>query len=723
MHCTDFHKAGYIVFGLHSFTGTACDCGDTECRSPGKHPLTKGWKYTPVWSDEQWDTAVELGQFDSGYGVLCKGLLVVDIDVRNGGSPDMLPECGLVVATGSGDGSLHGYYKLDSDEPLLQHLDEYPGVDFKSTGFVVGPGSRHVKGVYRVVSGSVDEIGPPPQWLLDKLKRPAAHRTTVDGITRDYTDDELRDILNHVPNDLHYEDYIKVGMAIHHVTKGLGFHLWDEWAQRSDKYTGNTIERRWQSFGQSYNPVTMGTLLYMADYPVTFTPTVYYDDKPDLDVSDVDLLRPPGFVGELAAWIESNNRRKRENLSVAAALFALGSVIGLKYTDDKDNVAANLFLCCVAGARTGKERPQECIKEVFQAAGIAKASAGDIKSEQEIMRNLTIRSQSCYLIIDELGLMLKKIKNAQKSGSAAYLEGVIKILLSAQGKANSSLGVSGDLYDFLISEFSKVVTLERKKESENERFSQQTIDNMEHLLHDLQTTGGIVKPFLSMIGFTTPSTFNDSVTYEMATNGFFGRAFIIIEPDNSPPLKPNYKPNPLPERLKLQIMRLYSHMEPCERIQWNYDRVEIPTAPDALAMLQDAANELDALAMSSEDGMEALYLGAYENITRVSLILAAAEGLRTVEHVRWAYALTLRDIRHKRALVSSNDDFDKGSALVSGLRHHLELAGDEGLSIGVIYNRMRQYSPGDVDRALEHIKARQFEHVPKRGPRTIKWKI
>jgi len=87
--------------------------------------------------------------------VLVDGLLVVDVDARNGGVDSWarlvedVPEiagAGLIVATGSGGGSKHLYFSLPEPVPLVQTLKKYPGIDFKSSGFVVGPGSMHKSG-------------------------------------------------------------------------------------------------------------------------------------------------------------------------------------------------------------------------------------------------------------------------------------------------------------------------------------------------------------------------------------------------------------------------------------------------------------------------------------------------------------------------------------------------------------------------------------------------
>ena len=170
----DFWEAGYPVFPLNTATkdkhgGWVCECGNPKCEAFFKHPRAKNWQRTPLWDDEQMDTIEEAGFFDSGYGVLCKTLLVVDVDVRNGGEAsyakliEAIPEvaaAGLIVKSGRGDGGRHLYFKLDNSPAMMSHHEDYPGIDFRSgSSFVVGPGSMHAAGNrYSIVYGSVDDI-------------------------------------------------------------------------------------------------------------------------------------------------------------------------------------------------------------------------------------------------------------------------------------------------------------------------------------------------------------------------------------------------------------------------------------------------------------------------------------------------------------------------------------------------------------------------------------
>jgi len=76
--------------------------------------------------------------------------------------------------------------------------------------------------------------------------------------------DELRMLLmQHDPN-MNRDDWIKVGMAIHHETDGSmeGLNLWDEWSSKAtDKYAGiDDLKVCWRSFHDTPGAVTVGML-------------------------------------------------------------------------------------------------------------------------------------------------------------------------------------------------------------------------------------------------------------------------------------------------------------------------------------------------------------------------------------------------------------------------------------------------------------------------------
>lgn len=708
---TDFMDAGYRIFGLYQvLPGPLCGCGDPTCNAIGKHPVARSWQHTPMWSDDQLEIMEQTGQLATGYGVLVSGLLVVDVDARNGGTQSYerliaeIPQvlgAGLIVETGSGGGSMHLYFALPEPVALVQTLDKYPGIDFKSSGFVVGPGSMHASGNrYSVRMGSPYDIEAAPSALVDLLRKPERHRAMVSGRQVDVSHDDIKAMLEHISPDCDHDTWIKAGMAIHHATQGTGFAIWDGWSSGGQKYPGgSTLERRWHSFGKSANPVTLGTLIRFAEdagwqAPVTFTPTITYDDA-TLDTTGIDLLRPPGFVGEVCQWINDQCRFPREHLAVAAALIAVGNVVGLRYTDDIDGVTANQFAFCVAGSGTGKEAVQQAMAEIHRAAGIHRASHGSIKSEQEITRNL-IRHQAAMYIVDEIGIFLQKITNAQKRGGAAYLDGVIGLLMSAYSKADGFMLLTGDAKEdvrqMLQTELAACMKAINNYDDDNGHHARRKPQLERALTH---IDNGLERPFVSLIGFTTPVTFEGLVTHEQATNGFVGRSLLIRERETNPKAKRGFRKKPMPDKMKYFLGTLYGggsyDATESTRVEFYGDRQRIPTNPDAVALLEQAQEWFYQYAEEhkSNTGFEAVVRRGYELMAKISLTLAAPEGVRTAEHVRWAYAMAKRDIDDKIALAYGNESPNTDDAIVSRILSIVD--GDHGEPQSVIYQRCKKF--------------------------------
>jgi len=733
MNYKDFWQAGYRVIGLNKIIkNNLCSCGQAGCKAIGKHPIASNWQYAPLWSEEQIETMEATDQFATGYGVLVKGLLVIDVDARNGGVEsyqrliEQFPDitgAGMIVETGSGGGSKHLYYTAPEGLALLQHLPDYKGIDFKSSGFVVGPGSLHVSGNhYKCVYGSPSDIEAAPTALLDALRKPERHRAEYNGQTFDVSATELEDMLSYIDPDVAHEIWIKCGMAIHHATGGTGFAVWDAWSAKGTKYpSSEELAKRWHSFGKSANPVTLGTLVYYAEAAgwtraVTFEPNEPMDfpedDNADIDIRGIDLKRPPGFVGEVSQWIHDQCFSYRENIAVGAALVAMGNIVGLKYRETMRNTTANLIVFCVAASGTGKESILQAAMNVVKVSGLNRAAHGAIKSEQEIVRNL-IDHQASFYMIDEIGYLLTKIKNAQTKGTASYLEGIIGIIMSIYSKANGDLLISGDVRkEIRKGILQEIAQIERQLENGSNPIFELKLQQREAALTSIEN--GIVNPFISLLGFTTDTNFDKIVDYENTANGFIGRSLIFAETKSVPKEKENFEPRPMPEKMQNTLVDLYQagsfSVIQNDRIENYGDKIEIPTTDDGKALLKKVMRIMHEQAEyhSEKSGMEAIWLRSREQIAKVSFILAVPEGIRTVEHIRWAYALIRKDIEYKINLVIGNDrqKDEPKTALLSSLDN--VLSGDDGETLGVILNKLRKYKKEDVEAALTMLVDRKM---------------
>lgn len=753
MNHWDYVEAEYKVFGLHKLVNGRCSCDNENCEAAGKHPRSSAWQFTPHWTDEQLEVMEMTGQLDTGFGVICDGSLIIDIDPRNGGDESfkkLVSDTGIdfkaiskfIVATGGG--GHHIYFTYSGAEKLRKSLKEYEGIDFKTNGFVVGAGSLHRSGgIYEAEKGDPTlskQDNEAPQKLIDLLTKPEHHNFEC-GETASSND--VKAMLEHIPSDIDYEEWVSIGMAIHHNSDGEDFNLWDEWSRKGDKYNGDEMQAKWHSFGKAANPITIGTLISIAEQygysqPVTFETSLTSDEeesgeiKEPVNVDVIDTLSAPGVLGDCIEYINNNSRYPRKQLAVAAAITALGNIAGLRWRDHDFGVTSNLFTFCVAGSATGKEAIQTAQKELQAAVGFAPVTYGKIKSEQELTRNIVEHQLSSY-VIDEFGIFLQKLENATTRGSSSYLEGVVGDLMSFYSKADGRLPLSGDMYKHIMEELQKQLAYCNKARDENqateytEKLEQSCINRIEQL-----KTGGLVNPFLSLIGFTTPVTFNSLVTYQAATNGFIGRALIFEEKDNNPKAKRGFRKQALSNTLTMKLNAIATGGQTADysvRVEFNGEHEYVTTtdeAHDLLLRIQDYL-ELYADHHCETTGLEPIVRRAFEQILKVSMIVAiGCGGSREAEHVAWAYALVKKDIDNKINLASGNiatQHKEKESEVLAKLKHVLDT--EKGFSVSVIKNKNRTLSKEHIEKGLEYLEktgyARREETIPTRGPRSIKW--
>lgn len=411
---------------------------------------------------------------------------------------------------------------------------------------------------------------------------------------------------------------------------------------------------------------------------------------PPFSLAGLDMLSPPGFVGQIASWIDSQCRYPRRRLAVASALVAIGNIGGLRHEDTRDGVTANMLAFCVAASATGKEAVQQAMAQLHLAAGVHYALQGGIKSEQEIMRNL-IEHQAAFYIVDEIGIFLNKVRNAQRKGGAAYLEGVFGAIMSAYSKANTRLLLGGDTKRELRKIFVGALS---KAQDDGNTVAAERAARMLKMVDE-----GLERPFLSVMGFTTPSTFDGVMDGETATQGFVGRALIVSEPDINPAARKGFRKSEIPEFMAHRLSQLYSGGNfdmmagAGARVEFSGTREVVTTCPEAGDMLDQVADWLllyaEEMGEHTGEASVAMIRRAYEMVAKISFILAIPDGVRTVEHVRWAFAYVRAEVDGKIKLVFANDNGKNRpeEAIAARLLNFIDP--DKGNTLGVLANRVR----------------------------------
>ncbi len=710
-HALTWHESGYKVFPLHPIVKGRCKCGGTKCA--GKHPAMSNWQHTPHWSDEK------LEELDlTNYGILCDGLLVIDVDARNGGVEsfaklqERLPSVmssGCVVNTGSGNGSQHYFFKLpDTDTPLRQHIDELPGIDFKSTGFVVGCGSMHASGnAYTIALGSPMEIEGAPADLIELLHVPKAVRAQMDGgFSVDVSHEQVQEILDLIDPDVTYDDWVRVGMGLHHTFGGgqTGLDMWDCWSSNGAKYKPDECDHKWQTFGKRENPVRLGTLIKLAGWH----PPVEFDVSAEAlrelcasDAAEVDILRPHGVVGQLADWINKTSLYRREALAVQAALFMVACCGGLRHKFGPYGTRCNVMMFGVSGSGTGKGHIISSIHKVLTEVGVMPAVVGKIKSEQEITRAL-LRHQAFYPVIDELGIFLSKISSSKESYHAGMVGEIMQVFTEADGTHT----VSHDVKEAVEERMQKRIAALNKRLDQGDECEAE----LNRAIEDLEAlANGIVEPFMCMFGITTPDKFDPLVTTDNISNGFFARANIMKEHEDNPEKQAKASAPP-PDGAIMTLQNLYrgGHFDMADkRVKRHGDIVPIDATPEAMDLLEEAYRYYHE---KGEDYKERSSLCAItrrclEQVIKISMIMGMENGIIGTSDVQYARALIDADLQFRTHLANANSD-DMADAFLSRIVSSTPTDAPIGygaLKQRVLKGRFKDRTADDLDAALQQL--------------------
>lgn len=256
-------EQAYQLIPLHRWDSTSNDRRGHP-RQDGKRPRDKDWTNRP------YKAADMLAHASGGGNVgvrLSASQLVIDVDRRNmpdgrdtfqelcravGLDPDECP----CVRTGSG--GLHVYMTKPPDVAVVDSVEGYDGVEFKTLGRqVVAAGSVHPSGG----AYSWDPLCPPlsstpvaSDRLLALIRRPQASSSSGAG-GGEYSQSEVASMLDGLdPMDFKDHDrWLTLMQACHHASNGEARSEFIEWSTRDPAYADDawTIGRRWDSLHRS----------------------------------------------------------------------------------------------------------------------------------------------------------------------------------------------------------------------------------------------------------------------------------------------------------------------------------------------------------------------------------------------------------------------------------------------------------------------------------------
>ena len=652
----DYWEAGYRVIRIHKVIDGECGCGFPDCQALYKHPTQRGWQATPRWSQEQMENQEKAGFFNQGFGVLVDDHLVIDIDPRNGGDEsykklcedtgiDFIKESGFVVNTGGG--GQHIYFSHDPSEPLAGHIKSYPGIDFKSSGYIIGCGSMHISGnTYEKEKGFPDELTPTPKKLIDLLTKTYASISSSTNGTA--SEKEIKTMLAHIPSDITYEQWVQCGMAVHYETGGNGFDLWDTWSSNGEKYNQKEMYQKWNTFGKTSTPVTIGTLIHLAEQngyeqPVTFEPDYHNDEVPtvvdSITKTKVDLLKPPGLAGDICRLMEGTAYRQIPDLYPIAALHIMSLCAPGSYT--KFTKRLNLLTLGIALSAAGKEGPQDIVRTLSAKNALGKSVYGGVGSFKEFILNLVESDGVTLYAVDEVHSLFASMKSKNANTYESKMEAEILTMSSTS------------LYTFRGAEkrefaekINNGIARLNKRIDMGEDNLQDQVDTLNKRLGYIES--GFPNPHFSLMGHSTPDNIDGLINQQNIGSGLLGRMLVVrcneyrakLDLDN---MMPQDQVDKLEEDIVFSLAMIKGHVG------------EMPITPEAKKTLDECLEYYEDDEQRNHQSIGALYARCYEQVLKVSAILAL--GCREVkkEYVDYAFALVENSIADITYLLGKNN--------------------------------------------------------------------
>lgn len=510
-----------------------CSCGTENCRTPGKHPLsrhgvgdatTDQQKIKKWWKNRPANIGIATGQIS--------GFIAVDIDPRNGGDTTFekffnLPfsdiETAADVIANTGGGGYHLLYR-DTDQNIIKPGE---GIDIKTDGgYIIVEPSTHISGNDYEWQIDADPLrnktpGPVPPFFFQPRQPPLATLSATCLDSKQIID--LQMALTHISAD-DYRQWIYVGMALHSAESGeQGFVIWDAWSQTSAKYTPGEMRAKWASFSQKNGQgINVETIFYWAKengykgLPPESSALVQLpkiEENPPIEFP-AKLLNVPGLLGAMTEWINNTAIRRQPVFSLANAICILGTIMGRRYRTETD-LRSNFYLMALGETGCGKEHSRKAFQKIIECFPQLKNLKGGsaIASGSAMMKRI-IASPSVLFQIDEAG---QRIYQWAKPNASEHKAEIIPVLMELFSSANSVYG------------------------------------GVERAMDQKRTD--IIQPNVSIYATTTSADFYKAFTNSAIEDGFLNRWIVVRSEEDRPPReKPPLLPVPQEVVAGIQVL-------------------------------------------------------------------------------------------------------------------------------------------------------------------------
>lgn len=325
-----------------------------------------------------------------------------------------------------------------------------------------------------------------------------------------------------------------------------------------------------------------------------------------------ELACPPGFAGAIAQFIYQAAPRPVAEVAIVGALGLLAGVCGREWSIPGSGL--NIYVVLVARSAVGKEAMHRGVSKIINAARKEYSAAeefvcfDDFASGPALTKFLV--GVPCVVnVAGEIGHKFASMAKARDSETAVRsLRRTMTNLYSKSGRD----GIAGGL---------------NYSNQENNAKIDWSVS-------------------YSLIGETTPSTFYESITPEMMSDGFMSR-FNVVEYTGD---RPDKNPAPIDRPDAALVANIVAMMRHAHLLRASSKFQDVAFSDGATALLIDFERECDAAiaAAGDDEGQRQMWNRAHLKVLRIAALLAVADNYLfpsvTMEQVSWAISLIRHDI-------------------------------------------------------------------------------
>lgn len=301
----------------------------------------------------------------------------------------------------------------------------------------------------------------PPELRPARLPHLQGAETAAGGVgeqrgTLEAETEALRFIAN---DDLDYDSWVRIGLAIKGALGDDGWPLFESWSGRAAKDVPETTVKAWKGMKPSrigagtlyklaleagWEPAATlplnGTLALNGEHPAKAMLQSLGRSTPITASASTNAAQtnppkaPPmpagwnqvgGVLADLIQLMTSSAKRPQPVLALGASLTAVGALMGRKYRT-QSNIRSNLYVVGIAESGAGKNHSRVVIIELLSRAGLLQYLGGNkIASGAGLLAGLR-RQPAILFQLDEFGMFLSAA--ADRKRSPRYLCEVLDLL-------------------------------------------------------------------------------------------------------------------------------------------------------------------------------------------------------------------------------------------------------------------------------------------------------